>query len=65
VSQDPHLVSMYAGLAIVGIVAGCTFFVCFRKGRKCSANAVILEAIPVESNSHDAEYGNTSDMSRV
>lgn len=41
---------MYAGLGIVGFVAGCTFFLCFRKGRKWSAsNAVILEAVPVDA----------------
>jgi POT family proton-dependent oligopeptide transporter len=57
VSQDPYLVWMYAGLAIVGFVAGCTFFLCFHKGRKWSANAVILEAVPVESASNDARYG--------
>jgi POT family proton-dependent oligopeptide transporter len=49
VSQDPYLVWMYAGLAIVGFVAGCTFFVCFRKGRKWDGNAVILEAVPVDT----------------
>jgi POT family proton-dependent oligopeptide transporter len=48
---------MYASLAIVGFVAGCTFFVCFRKGRKWSANAVILEAVPVETSAlaHEEE----------
>jgi POT family proton-dependent oligopeptide transporter len=51
VSQDPYLVWMYAGLGITGFVAGCTFFVCFRKGRKWSAaNTVILEAVPVDTH---------------
>ncbi|KAH7401170.1 POT family-domain-containing protein [Phaeosphaeria sp. MPI-PUGE-AT-0046c] len=49
VSQDPYLVWMYAGLAIVGFVAGCTFFLCFRKERKWVDDAVILEAVPVNS----------------
>jgi POT family proton-dependent oligopeptide transporter len=44
------MVWTYAGLGIVGFVAGCTFFLCFRKGRKWSAsNTVILEAVPVEA----------------
>jgi POT family proton-dependent oligopeptide transporter len=47
---------MYASLAIVGFVAGCTFFLCFRKGRKWSANAIILEAVTIESASNDAGY---------
>jgi proton-dependent oligopeptide transporter, POT family len=38
---------MYAALAIVGFIAGCIFFVCFRKGRKWEGNTVILEAVPV------------------
>ena len=42
---------MYASLAIVGFVAGCTFFICFRKGRKWEGREVILEAVPVGSNS--------------
>lgn len=50
VSQDPYLVWMYASLAIVGFVAGCVFFLCFRKGRKWTANAVILEAVPLDTN---------------
>jgi hypothetical protein len=54
VSQDPHLVWMYASLAVVGFVAGCAFFLCFRKGRKWSGgDAVILEAVAVESPCHD------------
>jgi POT family proton-dependent oligopeptide transporter len=47
------LVWMYAGLAVVGFVAGCAFFLCFRKGRKWSGEAVILEAVAVESPCHD------------
>jgi hypothetical protein len=50
VSQDPYMVWTYAGLGIVGFVAGCTFFLCFRKGRKWSvSNTVVLEAVPVEA----------------
>ncbi|OAL45536.1 POT family protein [Pyrenochaeta sp. DS3sAY3a] len=59
VSQDPYLVWMYASLAIVGFVAGCLFFLCFRKGRKWSVNAVVLEAVQVEQGTgtpaHDVE----------
>jgi POT family proton-dependent oligopeptide transporter len=48
---------MYASLGIVGFVAGCTFFVCFRKGRKWDGGeAVVLEAVPVES-AHYLEKG--------
>ncbi|KAH0284953.1 PTR2-domain-containing protein [Aureobasidium namibiae CBS 147.97] len=31
VSQDPYLVWMYASLGIVGFVAGCGLYLCFRK----------------------------------
>ncbi|KAI1536634.1 PTR2 Dipeptide tripeptide permease [Pyrenophora tritici-repentis] len=31
VSQDPYLVWMYGSLAIVGFVAGCALYICFRK----------------------------------
>ena len=48
VSQDPYLVWMYGALAIVGFVAGCTFFLCFRKGRKWTADTMVLEAVAVE-----------------
>ena len=50
VSQDPHLVWMYGSLAIVGFVAGCLFFVCFRSDRKRSAETLVLEAVPVQTN---------------
>ncbi|KAK3202436.1 hypothetical protein GRF29_161g1186034 [Pseudopithomyces chartarum] len=50
VSQDPYLVWMYAGLGITGFVAGCTFFVCFRKSGKQGEDTVILEAVLVETN---------------
>lgn len=30
VSQDPYLVWMYGSLAIVGFVAGCALYICFR-----------------------------------
>ncbi|KAK7191062.1 peptide transporter PTR2-A (POT family protein) [Paraphaeosphaeria sporulosa] len=51
VSQDPYMVWTYASLGIVGFVAGCAFFFCFRKNRKWSADAVVLEAVPVDTNS--------------
>ena len=44
---------MYGSLAIVGFVAGCTFFLCFRKGRKWTSDAVVLEAVAVASHSVD------------
>jgi POT family proton-dependent oligopeptide transporter len=50
VSQDPHLVWMYGSLAIVGFVAGCLFFFCFRSDRTRSAEPPILEAVPVQTN---------------
>lgn len=50
VSQDPYMVWTYASLGIVGFTAGCTFYLCFRKGRKWSANTVMLEAVRVETN---------------
>ncbi|KAJ6134366.1 hypothetical protein N7523_000688 [Penicillium sp. IBT 18751x] len=31
VSQDPYIVWMYGSLAIVGFVAGCLFYLCFRR----------------------------------
>jgi POT family proton-dependent oligopeptide transporter len=40
---------MYAALAIVAFIAGCIFFVFFRKGRKWESNTVILEAVPVDT----------------
>ena len=30
VSQDPYLVWMYGSLGIVGFVAGCALYICFR-----------------------------------
>ncbi|KAJ8117652.1 hypothetical protein OPT61_g1203 [Boeremia exigua] len=54
VSQDPHLVWMYGSLAVVGFVAGCLFFICFRKDRRRSTEAVILEALRVETNDEDS-----------
>ncbi|KAF1849646.1 POT family protein [Cucurbitaria berberidis CBS 394.84] len=54
VSQDPHLVWMYGSLAIVGFVAGCLFFLCFRKDRKWASNAIILEAVHVDTNTNAA-----------
>jgi POT family proton-dependent oligopeptide transporter len=52
VSQDPYLVWMYAGLGIVGFVAGVTFFVCFRKGRKWEGGEVVLEAVPIDGTQY-------------
>ncbi|KAJ4362282.1 hypothetical protein N0V83_010375 [Neocucurbitaria cava] len=52
VSQDPYLVWMYGSLAIVGFVAGCIFFLCFRKGRKWSANTMVLEAVHLDTNTY-------------
>ncbi|KAF2441395.1 PTR2-domain-containing protein [Karstenula rhodostoma CBS 690.94] len=51
VSQDPYMVWTYASLGIVGFAAGCVFFLCFRKDRKWSADAVVLEAVHVDTNS--------------
>lgn len=44
------MVWTYASLGIVSFVSGCAFFLCFRKGRKWSPNAVMLEAVRVETN---------------
>ena len=41
---------MYGSLAIVGFVAGYLFFVCFRSDRKRSAETLVLEAVPVQTN---------------
>lgn len=41
---------MYGSLAIVGFVAGCLFFFCFRSDRKRAAEILILEAVPVQTN---------------
>lgn len=46
VSQDPYLVWMYASLAIVGFVAGCIFYLCFRKSD--AFDQTLVEGIPVE-----------------
>ncbi|KAL5116475.1 hypothetical protein ACEQ8H_005596 [Pleosporales sp. CAS-2024a] len=57
VSQDPFVLYLYAGLGITGFIAGCIFFLCFRKGRKWSAaNAVILEAVPVDAHTDAVPY---------
>lgn len=51
VSQDPYILWMYASLAIVGFVAGCLFYICFRKSD--SLDPVIpglVEGVPVEGN---------------
>jgi proton-dependent oligopeptide transporter, POT family len=57
---------MYGSLAIVGFVAGTVFFLCFRKGRKWSANAMILEAVQVESNNQQpTEQVGKSDVGKA
>lgn len=48
VSQDPYLVWMYGSLAIVGFVAGCVFFLCFRKSD--SFDQTLVEGVAVEEN---------------
>jgi POT family proton-dependent oligopeptide transporter len=51
VSQDPYLVWMYGSLGIVGFVAGCTFFVCFRKSGSLNADIpCLVEGVSVEGN---------------
>lgn len=50
---------MYGSLAIVGFVAGCLFFLCFRNDRRRSPGTVILEATPVETD-NDVEGGQTN-----
>ncbi|KAJ5805206.1 hypothetical protein N7474_011093 [Penicillium riverlandense] len=48
VSQDPYLVWMYGSLAIVGFVAGCLFFICFRKSDSLDPVAQrLFEGVPV------------------
>lgn len=51
VSQDPYLVWMYGSLGIVGFVAGCAFFICFRKSDSLRAvTPRLVEGVPVEGN---------------
>jgi POT family proton-dependent oligopeptide transporter len=53
VSQDPYLVWMYGSLAIVGFVAGCALYVCFRKS---------FEEVPIIVGT---EAGNEDGVSKV
>ncbi|KAJ5301921.1 Major facilitator superfamily domain general substrate transporter [Penicillium antarcticum] len=64
VSRDPYLVWMYGSLGIVGFVAGCLFYACFRKS--ASLNPKTLDIVEgVEGNregvSHVANYGKHSE----
>jgi POT family proton-dependent oligopeptide transporter len=64
VSQDPYLVWMYAALGIVGFVAGCLFYICFRKD--ASLDPVISDVVEgIEGNgeaiSCRADYGKHSE----
>ncbi|WZH48375.1 POT family-domain-containing protein [Fusarium acuminatum] len=45
VSQDPYLVWMYGAVGISGFIAGCVFYICFRKGRKqpVSSDEIVIE----------------------
>lgn len=53
VSQDPYLVWMYGSLAIVGFVAGCALYACFRNS---------FEEVPVIVGT---EAENEVDVSKV
>lgn len=53
VSQDPYLVWMYGSLAIVGFVAGCALYICFRNS---------FEELPVIVGS---EAGDEAGVSKV
>ncbi|KAJ5975430.1 Major facilitator superfamily domain general substrate transporter [Penicillium waksmanii] len=51
VSQDPYLVWMYGSLAIVGFVAGCGFYLCFRKSDSLDPDTSgLIEGVPIEGN---------------
>jgi POT family proton-dependent oligopeptide transporter len=46
VSQDPYLVWMYGSLGIVGFVAGCVFYICFRKSASLDLDTLdIVEGV--------------------
>lgn len=59
VSQDPYLVWMYGGLAIVGFVAGCVFYACFWKLSRTIGRAptdeIIVDGEPVVTESNGAK----------
>ena len=66
VSQDPYLPWMYGSLAIVGFVAGCAFYLCFRKSDSLDpVDPGFVEGLPVEGNGqnviHFADYGKHSE----
>lgn len=44
------MVWTYASLGIVGYVAGWAFLFCFRNDRKRTVDAVVLEAVQVDTN---------------
>ncbi|KAJ5674922.1 uncharacterized protein N7477_004856 [Penicillium maclennaniae] len=51
VSQDPYIVWMYGSLAIVGFVAGCLFYLCFRKSDSLDVEiSRSVESISVEGH---------------
>ncbi|KAJ5587020.1 uncharacterized protein N7459_002785 [Penicillium hispanicum] len=51
VSQDPYLVWMYGSLAIVGFVAGCLFFIFFRKSDAVDPSVEeFVEGVPVSGH---------------
>lgn len=66
VSQDPYLVWMYGSLAIVGFVAGCLFYLCFRKSDSLDPDTPgLIEGVPVQGNGEHvtqvADYGKHSE----
>jgi POT family proton-dependent oligopeptide transporter len=65
VSEDPKLVWMYGSLAIVGFVAGCLFYICFRKSDLDEPIIPGLDGVPVEGSgqnvTHVADYGKHSE----
>lgn len=67
VSQDPYILWMYASLAIVGFVAGCLFYFCFRNSDSLDlVNTGFVEGVPVEANgqhvTHVANHGKHSEV---
>lgn len=66
------MVWMYGSLGIVGFVAGCVFWVCFRKGGKWAADAVVIEAVQVEreagfaaGSGEGGEFGKGGEVGKV
>ncbi|KAJ5660844.1 Major facilitator superfamily domain general substrate transporter [Penicillium longicatenatum] len=67
VSQDPYLVWMYGSLAIVGFVAGCIFYLCFRKSDSLDPDTPgLIEGVPVQGQggrvTHVTDYGKHSEQ---